>query len=186
MRISGGWSLSWTFMEFLEAEGTGSPRVWDFQDAEAVESHSKWQWAKSLRSHLTHYNPMDCSPPGSSVRGDSPGKNIGVMLSSGGSSWPRDGSCISYVSWLAGGFFIISTTWEAQSSSGGAENSALIATPRVQWRWCQSQFPNQTHPEVLILLDVACSRTSLHFCTFYEPQYVSLLSIMWVAPKFIQ
>ena len=23
-------------------------------------------------------NPMDCSPPGSSVRGDSPGKNTGV------------------------------------------------------------------------------------------------------------
>ena len=26
----------------------------------------------------THCNPMDCSLPGSSVHGDSPGKNIGV------------------------------------------------------------------------------------------------------------
>ena len=27
---------------------------------------------------LTLCNPMDCSPPGSSVRGDFPGKNTGV------------------------------------------------------------------------------------------------------------
>ena len=34
--------------------------------------------AKSLQSCLTLYYPMDCSPPGSSVHGDSPGKNTGV------------------------------------------------------------------------------------------------------------
>ena len=166
---------SWQYRKF--------PVLWDFQDTEAVESYSEQQRAKSLQSHLTHYDPMDCSPPGFSVHGDSPGKNIGVMLSSEGSSWPRDGSCMSYVSRLAGGFFIISTTWEAQSSRGGAENSALIATLRVQWRWCQSQLPSQTYPEASILLDTACSQTSLDFCTFYEPQYVSLLSTMWVAPN---
>ena len=27
---------------------------------------------------LTHHDPMDCRPPGSSVHGDSPGKNTGV------------------------------------------------------------------------------------------------------------
>ena len=31
-----------------------------------------------LQSCLTLCNPMDCSPPGSSVHGDSPGKNTGV------------------------------------------------------------------------------------------------------------
>ena len=62
------------------------PVLWDLQDTEAVESYSEQQQAKSLQSHLTHYDPMDCSPPGSSVHGDSPGKNIGVMLSSEGSS----------------------------------------------------------------------------------------------------
>ena len=30
------------------------------------------------QSCLTLCDPMDCSPPGSSVHGDSPGKNIGV------------------------------------------------------------------------------------------------------------
>ena len=34
--------------------------------------------AKSLQSCPTLCNPIDCSPPGSSVHGDSPGKNIGV------------------------------------------------------------------------------------------------------------
>ena len=34
--------------------------------------------AKSLQSHLTLYDPMDYSPPGSSVQWDSPGKNTGV------------------------------------------------------------------------------------------------------------
>ena len=57
---------------------------------------------------LTLCDPMDCSPPGSSVHGDSPGKNTGVgchaMLSSRGSSQPRDQTQVSRI---AGGFFTI-------------------------------------------------------------------------------
>ena len=34
--------------------------------------------AKLLQSCLTLCDPMDCSPPGSSVTGDSPGKDTGV------------------------------------------------------------------------------------------------------------
>ena len=34
--------------------------------------------AKSLQSCLTLCDPMDCSPPGSSVHGDSLGENTGV------------------------------------------------------------------------------------------------------------
>ena len=33
---------------------------------------------QSLQSCSTLCDPMDCSPPGSSVHGDSPGKNTGV------------------------------------------------------------------------------------------------------------
>ena len=36
--------------------------------------------AKSLQSCPTRCDPMDCSPPGSSVHGDSPGKNAGVVF----------------------------------------------------------------------------------------------------------
>ena len=35
-------------------------------------------WAKSLQSCPTLFNLMDCSLPGSSVHGDSPGRNTGV------------------------------------------------------------------------------------------------------------
>ena len=34
--------------------------------------------AKLPQSCLTLWDPMDCSPPGSPVHGDSPGKNAGV------------------------------------------------------------------------------------------------------------
>ena len=39
---------------------------------------SECRHAKSFQSCLTLCNPMDCSLPGSSVNGDSPGKNTGV------------------------------------------------------------------------------------------------------------
>ena len=51
------------------------------------------------QSCLTLRDPMDCSPSGSSVRGDSPGKNTGVvaMPSSQGSSQARDRTQVSCV-----------------------------------------------------------------------------------------
>ena len=54
-------------------------------------------------------DPMDCSPPGSSVYGDSPGKSTGVgaMSSSRGSSQPRDQTPVSRI---AGNFFTIWAT----------------------------------------------------------------------------
>ena len=61
-------------------------------------------------------DPMNCSPPGSSVHGDSPGKNTGVgcrFLLQG--SFPTQGSN-PYVSLmspaLASRFFTTSATWE--------------------------------------------------------------------------
>ena len=52
-------------------------------------------------------NPMNCSLPGSSVHGDSPGKNTGVNypVSSRESSLPRDRTCIFHVSCAVDGFF---------------------------------------------------------------------------------
>ena len=58
---------------------------------------------------------MDCSPPGSSVQGILQARTLerGAMLSSRGSSRPRDQTSISYVSALAGRLFATSATWEA-------------------------------------------------------------------------
>ena len=39
---------------------------------------TKWCVCSVAQSCLTLCDPMDCSPPGSSVHGDSPGKNTGV------------------------------------------------------------------------------------------------------------
>ena len=50
------------------------------------------------KSFLTLCNPMDCSPPGSSVHGIFQARILewGTMPSSRGSSQPRDHTCISY------------------------------------------------------------------------------------------
>ena len=58
---------------------------------------------------------MDCSPPGSSVRGIFQARILEwvAISSSRGSSRPKDQTHISCVSCLAGRFFTTSTTWEA-------------------------------------------------------------------------
>ena len=53
--------------------------------------------AKSLQSCLTFFDPMDCSPPGSSVHGILQARILeGVAISSSrGSSQPRDRTRVS-------------------------------------------------------------------------------------------
>ena len=63
-------------------------------------------------------HPMDCSLTGSSVHGDSPGKNNGVNRHSlHHGILLAQGSNLSFFMSpaLAGGFFITNTTWEAQT-----------------------------------------------------------------------
>ena len=59
------------------------------------------------QSCLTPRNPMDCSPPGSSVHGIFQARVLewAAMPSSRGSSRLRDRTCVSCVSCIAGGFF---------------------------------------------------------------------------------
>ena len=56
--------------------------------------------AKSLQSYLTLCNPMDWSPPGSSIHGIRWASILewAAVPSSKASSWPRDWTCISYIS----------------------------------------------------------------------------------------
>ena len=72
-----------------------------------------------LLSRVRLCNPMDCSPPGSSVRGISQAKIVErVAISfSRGSSWPRDRTCVSWVFWIAGKFFTRWVPGEACKSS---------------------------------------------------------------------
>ena len=70
------------------------------------------------QSCLTLCDPVDCSLPGSSVRGDSPGKNTGA-----GCHAPLQGIFPTQRSnpglRIAGGFFTVWTTREAQESWSG-------------------------------------------------------------------
>ena len=62
----------------------------------------------SLQSCLTLCDPMDCSPPGCSVRGILQARILEwvAMPSSRESSPPRDSTRVSFSSCIAGGFFI--------------------------------------------------------------------------------
>ena len=71
------------------------------------------QFSSVAQSCLTLCDPMDCSLSGSSIHWDSPGKDTGVV-SSRGSSHPRNGTQVSLI---AGGFFTVWATREAQQCS---------------------------------------------------------------------
>ena len=69
--------------------------------------------AKLLQSYLTLCDPMDCSPPGSPVHGDSLGKNTRVgccALLQG--IFLTQGLKLRLLAALTGGFFTTSATWD--------------------------------------------------------------------------
>ena len=70
--------------------------------------HAKW-----LQSCPALCDPIDCSPPGSSVHGILQARILeSVAISfSRGSSQPRDQTCVSC---MAAGFFTTSTIWDAR------------------------------------------------------------------------
>ena len=72
--------------------------------------------AKSLQSCLTVCDPTDCSRPGSSVHGILQARILQwVAISfSRGSSWSRDRSCVSSVSWTGRWTLTTSAIWEAR------------------------------------------------------------------------
>ena len=71
------------------------------------------------QSCLTLCDPMDCSPPGSSVHGVSQARVLEwVAISSyRGSSWPRDQTHVSCVSCIGGWLLYHWATWETQCES---------------------------------------------------------------------
>ena len=74
-------------------------------------------YAKSLQLCLTLCNPVDCSPPGSSIHGISEARILErVAISfSRGASQPRDGTHIFQVSCIGRQVLSHQPTWEAQS-----------------------------------------------------------------------
>ena len=83
----------------------------------------KWKSGKKrkVKVLVMPCDPMDCSPPGSSVHGIFQARILEwvVIPFSRGSSWPRDGTRFSSI---AGGFFTVWATREAQQ----VENSSVF------------------------------------------------------------
>ena len=82
------------------------------------------------QSCLTLCGPKNCRAPGSSVHGNSPGKNTGVvaMPSSRVSSQPRDQTQVSHI---AGGFFTLWATREAHAAAAAAAAASLQSRPTL-------------------------------------------------------
>ena len=74
-------------------------------------------WAMCVLSRVWLCDPMDCSPPGSSIHWILQARTLEwvAISSSRGSSWPKDWNCVSGVSCIAGGFF---TCWAMGEAAG--------------------------------------------------------------------
>ena len=93
---------------------------------------------------------MDSSPPGSSVDGDSPGKNTGVGCHAFLQIFLTQGSTQESPAW-AGGFFTASATWEAHGISG-----VYMSIPNSQIIPPHPTFP-PWYPHVCLYIRVSIS-----------------------------
>ena len=90
-------------------------------------------YVKSFQLCLTLCNPMDCSPPGSSVHGIFQARILeGVARpSSRGSSPPTDWAWVSCVSCIAGGFFTTELLEKAPDSSQGCSKCCVTGGAHI-------------------------------------------------------
>ena len=97
---------------------------------------------KSL-SHVRLCDPVDCSPPGSSVHGISQARiQEWVAISfSRGSSWPRDPT---HVSCTASGLFTVWATREAQRSGQCYNWGCHKFHPEKNLPWIQLSWPDKS------------------------------------------
>ena len=91
-----------------------------------------------VQSCLTLCNPMDCSPPGSSVHGTFLAKILEqVAISySRGSAWPRDQIHVSCVFCIGRQIVYHCTSWEAMWRKGKCDNSTCRWPPDRELLHC--------------------------------------------------
>ena len=116
---------------------------WDFgfRPPLLVDPTIMFTRAELLQSCLILCNPMDCSPPGSSIHGILQARILEwvAMPSSRGSFQPRDQAQASHI---AGKFFIIWATWEAHTYITNGKISAKIKFDKERaWIDLLGDFP---------------------------------------------
>ena len=125
----------------------------EWEGRECLLNMVYWELVKwKCQSCPTLCNPVDCSPPGSSLRVILQARVLEwVAISfSRGSSWPRDGT---WVSRIAGRFFTVWATREAPRASGFLQKQFLPSgsLPR------KGEVGDKTRqPELLTLLVYCC------------------------------
>ena len=132
---------------------------------------------------------MDCSPPGSSVHGILQARILKwvAMLSSRGSSQPRDRTWVSCNSWIAGRLFTAEppgkTEW-CLPFSYWASHSTYMGN-RVFWHpfCCPSRSINSRTSPSAVGLQVVC-KSLLHFwyrliLYMLSPTHTESLIILW-------
>ena len=89
---------------------------------------------KVAQSCPTLCDSMDCSPPGSSVHGLLQARILWVaMLSSKGSSQPRDQTHISYVSCI--GRWVLYHQWHQGSTGGPNKCTDFMFSPALKYKF---------------------------------------------------
>ena len=89
--------------------------------------------AKSLQSCPTLYNPMDCSPPDSSVHGILQAKILEwIALFSRESSQPQDRTHVSYVFCIGRWVLYNSVTWKAPVNRSHAHQGGPGSSPWME------------------------------------------------------
>ena len=121
-----------------------------------------------IRSCLTLFDPMDCSPPGSSVHGDSPGKNTEVgchALLQG--IFPTQGS--TQVSRIIGRFFTVWATREVPSNS-----NCLNLTKEWYLIWSYNSLLSQTFQFLINIY------MEIQFSSVQSLSHVRLFATPWI------
>ena len=93
--VSCGCCLFWDEKHSLHLEF-----IWKDDGERRTGEYKSSEWVKVAQSRPTLFDPMDCSPPGSSVHGILQAIILEWITTSlsRGSSQPRNRTCISYVS----------------------------------------------------------------------------------------
>ena len=120
-------------------------------------------------------NPMDYSPPDSSVHGILQARMLEwvAMPSSKGYSWPRDGTHISCGSCIAGRFFTTSATWEAPSRREIGPYFRLLLLRECLWeqrkKWivCLSALGISVYARLYFILIISFCMKTL-WAKFYD------------------
>ena len=120
-----------------------------------IDMSSVCMHAKLLQSCPTLWDPVDCNPPASSALGILQARILEwvAMLSSRGSSWPRDQTCISYVSCIGRRLFTTGATWICHSWEEAEQNTLISDVYSVnsgyKAEWVPSLSSGSSHSQIL-------------------------------------